>query len=95
MTRKLEKDSMRIRIDNTQAKLFVERGWSPTMAHMSRVYGVHVLWVTERIAEGLMETMYEKTSLMLADPLTKVRDPQVYWERKIMTEVPTSIVAKA
>ena len=64
------------------------------MAHMSRVYGVHVLWVTERIAEGLMEMMYEKTALMLADPLTKVRDAQVYQTRNVMTEFPMSVCSK-
>ena len=83
---------MIVRVDNTQAKLFAERGWSPTMAHLVRVYAVNVLWVTERIQEGLIQTMYEKTSLMLADPLTKMVDGRVYKERGVMAIVPMSLI---
>ena len=83
---------MVVRVDNTQAKLFAERGWSPTMAHLVRVYAVNVLWVTERLQEGLMKTSYEKTALMIADPLTKMVDGKVYMERGIMAVVPMSLI---
>jgi hypothetical protein len=32
--------------------------------------------------------MYEKTSVMLADPLTKMMDGKVYMERGVMSVVP-------
>ena len=83
---------MIVRVDNTQAKLFVERGWSPTMAHLVRVYAINVLWVTERIQEGLIKTVYENTKLMLADPLTKMNDAKVYQERGVMSVVPMELL---
>ena len=83
---------MKVRIDNTQAQKFVERGWSPTMVHMHRVYGVNVLWVTERIQEGLMSAVYEPTARMLADPLTKLRDSLQYFERGVMCCIPFSLI---
>ena len=74
-----------IRIDNTQAKLFVERGWSPEMMHLPRIYGVNVLWVTERLREGIFDVVYENTKVMLADPLTKLlAKAVVYGERGIL-----------
>ena len=84
---------MVVRVDNTQAKLFVERGWSPTMAHLVRVYAINVLWVTERIQEGLIKTVYEKTAMMLADPLTKMNDAKVYQERGVMSVVPMDLLS--
>ena len=76
---------MLIREDNSQAEAFVERGWSPTMMHLPRVYAINILWVTERLREGIFEIMHEKTSFQLADPLTKVIDPKVYYERGILS----------
>ena len=76
---------MTIRIDNTQAKLFVERGWSPEMMHIPRIYAVNVLWITERLRENIFDVIYENTKYMLADPLTKLlAKPAVYIERKIL-----------
>ena len=75
---------MMIREDNSQAEAFVERGWSPTMMHLPRVYAINILWVTERLREGIFEIMHEKTTFQLADPLTKVIDPKVYYERGIL-----------
>ena len=82
-----EKLPMLVRVDNTQAKLFAERGWSPTMAHMSRVYGINVLWITERILEGWIKLHYEPTAMMLADPLTKMKGGEVFEKRGIMKTV--------
>ena len=62
------------------------------MIHMNRIYGVNVLWVTERIQEGLMRAVYEPTARMLADPLTKLRDSVQYFERGIMATIPYSII---
>ena len=77
--------AMTVRIDNTQAKLFVERGWSPEMMHIPRIYGVNVLWITERLREGIFDVLYENTKHMLADPLTKLlAKPTVYMERKVL-----------
>ena len=81
-----ETAAMTVRIDNTQAKLFVERGWSPEMMHIPRIYGVNVLWITERLREGIFDVLYENTKHMLADPLTKLlAKPTVYMERKVLT----------
>ena len=73
-----------IREDNSQAQAFVERGWSPAMMHVPRVYGVNVLWVTERLREGIFKTFHEATKMQIADPLTKMTDPAVYYLRKIL-----------
>ena len=80
-----EPQQMMVRVDNTQAIAFAERGWSPSMMHLPRVYGVNVLWVTERLREGLMYIVKEPTKVMLADPLTKLMNPQVYHDRGILT----------
>ena len=55
------------------------------MMHLPRVYAINILWVTERLREGIFEIMHEKTSFQLADPLTKVIDPKVYYERGILS----------
>ena len=73
-----------IREDNSQAQAFVERGWSPAMMHVPRVYGINVLWVTERLREGIFKTFHEATKMQIADPLTKMTDPAVYYHRKIL-----------
>ena len=44
------------------------------MTHMARVYAINVLWVTERILEGWMETVYEKTSAMLAKRHSRISE---------------------
>ena len=59
--------------------------WSPEMMHIPRIYGVNVMWVTERLREGLLNVLYEPTKLMLADPLTKMlAKALVYEERRIL-----------
>ena len=55
------------------------------MMHLPRVYAINILWVTERLREGVFEIMHEKTSFQLADPLTKVIDPSVYYQRGILS----------
>ena len=57
------------------------------MAHMSRVYGINVLWITERILEGWIKLAYEPTAMMLADPLTKMKGGEVFEKRGIMKTV--------
>ena len=65
--------------------VFVERGWSPEMMHLPRIYGVNVLWVTERLREGIFDVIYENTKVMLADPLTKLlAKAVVYGDRGIL-----------
>ena len=54
------------------------------MMHVPRVYGVNVLWVTERLREGIFKTFHEATKMQIADPLTKMTDPAVYYLRKIL-----------
>ena len=76
---------MLVRVDNTQAHSFAERGWSPSMMHLPRVYGVNILWVTERIREGIFQFIHEPTKVILADPLTKMRDSNVYFERGVLS----------
>ena len=59
------------------------------MMHLPRVYAINVLWVTERLREGWFDVKYEKTTLMLADPLTKMlAKAQVYADRGILVTIP-------
>ena len=55
------------------------------MMHLPRVYGVNILWVTERIREGIFQFIHEPTKVILADPLTKMRDSNVYFERGVLS----------
>jgi len=75
---------VRQREDNTQAILLLTRGWSAKLAHVPRVYGVSVLWCSERIKEGRVELVHEESSRMLADPLTKMTNPRVLFERGVL-----------
>ena len=75
---------VRQREDNTQAILLLTRGWSAKLAHVPRVYGVSVLWCSERIKEGRVELVHEESSRMLADPLTKMTNQRVLFERGVL-----------
>ena len=88
VTASAEPIKMVVRVDNSQAQLYVERGWSPTMVHVPRVYGVNVLWITERLREGLLTVIHEEGKWMIADPLTKMRNSDQLMERKVMTPIP-------
>ena len=78
---------MQVRIDNAQAEKFVERGWSPTLLTVPRVYGINVLWCTERLREGRMTVIHEEGGHMVADPLTKLRDAAQLFDRGIMCTI--------
>ena len=58
------------------------------MVHVPRVYGVNVLWITERLREGLLTVIHEDGKWMIADPLTKMRNSEQLMERKVMTTIP-------
>ena len=75
---------MRQREDNTQCISLMERGWSMSLAHVPRVYGVSVLWCAERIREGRVCMWHERTDKMLADPLTKLKAPRVLFDRGVL-----------
>ena len=74
----------RQREDNTQCILLLERGWSAALAHVPRVYGVSVLWCAERIREKRVIMAHEGSASMIADPLTKLTQPRVLFERGIL-----------
>ena len=76
--------AFRQREDNTQCILLLERGWSSALAHVPRVYGVSVLWCAERIKEGRVVMAHEGSASMIADPLTKLVQPRVLFERGIL-----------
>ena len=83
---------MRQREDNSQCILFFKRGWSPSMVHVPRVYGVAVMWGHERIMEGIVEMTYEMGSKMIADPLTKLTKPDILFLRGILRRTPELVL---
>ena len=83
---------LRQREDNSACITLLERGWSQKLAHVCTVYGVSALWAAERIREGRVELVYEKTGQMIADPLTKLTRPYVLIQRRVLSEVPVLFV---
>ena len=72
--------------DNIPCRLACERGWSSKMISMPRTYGVSLCWVSERIQQGLLKLVDERTSHMVADVFTKIVKPSVLFEARIMVE---------
>ena len=83
---------LRQREDNNACITLMERGWSQKLAHVCTVYGVSALWAAERIKEGRVEVVYEKTGRMIADPLTKLTRPQVLTQRGVLRELPALFI---
>jgi len=75
---------IRQREDNTACRITMTRGWSQKLSHVPTVYGVSVLWASERIREGRVELYEEPTAEMIADPLTKLVKPEVLFRRGIL-----------
>ena len=80
--------SMLQREDNSACKLALERGWSQKLSHISTIYQVSILWGACRIAEGRVQLVYEKTKRMMADPMTKLTDADVLFERGVLRRAP-------
>ena len=79
---------LRQREDNMACITLLERGWTKLLAHVSTVYGVSALWASERIAEGRVELIHERTARICADPMTKLTDPTVLLDRNILRDMP-------
>jgi hypothetical protein len=77
-------DTLLQRQDNTACVKVMHRGWSMLLSHVPVVYGVSVAWGAERIQEGRVRMVYEKTNKMLADPLTKMTAASVLFERGLL-----------
>ena len=75
---------LRIREDNTACITVLTRGWSSKLSHLPTVYGVSVLWAAQRLEEGRVEWYKEGTRRQLADPLTKLMQPTVLFERGLL-----------
>ena len=82
-----EQDCVFVHVDNAQAQSFAERGWSSALVHVARTYACNVLWVTERIRQGLFKILHEPTKQMLVDPLTKLMQPLQLVERNVLVGV--------
>ena len=62
----------------------LQRGWSKKLSHIPIVYGVSLMWAAERIREGRVY-MYKEAALeMLADPMTKLTDSNVFERRGVL-----------
>ena len=72
------------REDNSQCILLMQRGWSASLVAVPRIYGVSILWCTERISEGRVKVVQEPTKRMLADCLTKLMQPELLYSRGIL-----------
>ena len=72
------------REDNQTCILTLSRGWSITLAHVPRIYAVSLLWSADRIREQRVRLVKEGTSRMLADPLTKLTNPKVLFDRGVL-----------
>jgi hypothetical protein len=86
-------DTVIVHVDNAQAQAFAERGWSAALTHVHRTYGCNVLWVTERIRQGLFRIIHEPTAAMLVDPLTKMMAPIQLRERGVLVNCEATPVA--
>ena len=56
------------------------------MISMPRTYGVSLCWISERIQQGLLKLIDERTSHMVADVFTKIVKPTVLFDARIMIE---------
>ena len=84
------------REDNNTCILTLTRGWSLTLSHVPRIYAVSLLWSADRIREKRVKLIKEGTTRMLADPLTKLMNPKVLFERKVLLkESPVTVKAIA
>ena len=88
-----EQDCVYVHVDNSQAQAFAERGWSSALVHVARTYACNVLWVTERIRQGLFKILHEPTKRMLVDPLTKLMQPHQLVERGVLVHAEPAPVA--
>ena len=82
------------REDNSACKIALERGWSQKLAHISTIYQVSLLWAACRIKEGRVIMAQEATKQMLADPLTKLTDATVLFERGILKRAPEMFIRR-
>ena len=58
--------------------------WEETHPHMNKTYGSSLGWTHERVASGEIEIEEEPTRLMLADPLTKINNGDIFLKRGII-----------
>ena len=72
--------------DNIPCRLACERGWSSKLISMPRTYGVSLCWISERIQQGLLKLIDERTTHMVADVFTKMVKPTVLFDARIMIE---------
>ena len=72
--------------DNIPCRLACERGWSSKLISMPRTYGVSLCWISERIQQGLLKLVDERTTHMVADVFTKMVKPTVLFDARIMIE---------
>ena len=85
-----EFDSGVVWTDNEAARLAALRGFSAKMSHMNKTYGISLGWTNQRIESGELEIEPEPTSRMLADPLTKINNGDVFRRRGIIIAVASS-----
>ena len=76
---------LRLRGDNTVSNMVLTRGWSQKLSHLPIIYGVSTLWAAERVRQRLVEIVKEGTTVMVADPLTKLSGGDVLFRRRILS----------
>ena len=72
--------------DNVPCRLACERGWSSKMISMPRTYGVSLCWIYERIQQGLLKLVDERTTHMVADVFTKMVKPDVLFDARVLID---------
>jgi hypothetical protein len=73
--------------DNIPCRLACERGWSSKLMSMPRTYGISLCWIYERIQQGLLKLVDQRTSFMIADVFTKLIKPTVLIDAGIIVEL--------
>ena len=56
------------------------------MISMPRTYGVSLCWIYERIQQGLLKLVDERTTHMVADVFTKMVKPDVLFAAKVLID---------
>lgn len=56
------------------------------MISMPRTYGVSLCWIYERIQQGLLKLVDERTTHMVADVFTKMVKPSVLFDAKVLVD---------